>query len=159
MVRKAGQLGIRDSQFNLGILCARGMGVPLDLVQSWLWFSLAAQQGDADAAKKRDEVAAKMDAPALLAAAKALAEFKASTPSPAANEAPAPPGGWDAKSARRRRARRPRAPARPLSKGARRSSAGGNLSRVKVPHSGAALKCLESLFEFEDRMSAGLSCV
>jgi localization factor PodJL len=74
------------------------MGVPLDLVQSWLWFSLAAQQGDADAAKKRDEVAAKMDAPALLAAAKALAEFKASTPSPAANEAPAPPGGWDAKS-------------------------------------------------------------
>ena len=59
--RKAGQLGIRDSQFNLGILYARGLGVPQDLVQSWLWFSLAAQQGDADAAKKRDEVAAKMD--------------------------------------------------------------------------------------------------
>ncbi len=97
--RRAGQLGIRDSQFNLGILYARGMGVPQDLVQSWLWFSLAAQQGDADAAKKRDEVAVKMDAPALLAAAKALAEFKASTPVPAANEAPAPPGGWDAKSA------------------------------------------------------------
>jgi localization factor PodJL len=96
--RKAGQLGIRDSQFNLGILYARGMGVPQDLAQSWLWFSLAAQQGDADAAKKRDEVAAKMDAPALVAAAKALAEFKTSTPAPAANEAPAPPGGWDAKS-------------------------------------------------------------
>ncbi len=95
--RKAGQLGIRDSQFNLGILYARGMGVPQDLVQSWLWFSLAAQQGDADAMKKRDDVAAKMDASTLAAAAKALAEFKASTPSPAANEAPAPPGGWDAR--------------------------------------------------------------
>ena len=95
--RKAAQFGIRDSQFNLGILCARGMGAPQDLVQSWLWFSVAAQQGDADAAKKRDEVAAKMDAATLLAAAKALAAFKISTPSPAANEAPAPPGGWDAK--------------------------------------------------------------
>ncbi len=73
------------------------MGAPQDLVQSWLWFSVAAQQGDADAAKKRDEVAAKMDAATLLAAAKALAAFKVSTPSPAANEAPAPPGGWDAK--------------------------------------------------------------
>ncbi len=137
--RKAGQLGIRDSQFNLGILYARGMGVPQDLVQSWLWFSLAAQQGDADAAKKRDEVAAKMDAPALLAAAKALAEFKASTPSPAANEAPAPPGGWDAKSAAPQASQtppRPRAPARPLSKGAR--SAGG-LQRVKVPTFGRPL--------------------
>jgi hypothetical protein len=40
-----------------------------------------------------------MDAPALLAAAKALAQFKASTPSPAANDAPTPPGGWDAKPA------------------------------------------------------------
>ncbi len=97
--RKAGQLGIRDSQFNLGILYARGMGVPQDLVQSWMWFSLAAQQGDADAGKKRDEVAAKMDAGALSAAAKALADFKTSTPAPGANEAPAPPGGWDAKSA------------------------------------------------------------
>ena len=96
---KAGQLGIRDSQFNLGILYARGMGVAPDLVQSWLWFSLAGQQGDPDALKKRDEVAAKMDAPALLAAAKALAQFKASTPSPAANDAPTPPGGWDAKPA------------------------------------------------------------
>jgi localization factor PodJL len=94
--RKAGQLGIRDSQFNLGVLYARGMGVPQDLVQSWLWFSLAAQQGDADAAKKRDDVAAKMDAAAVSAAARALAEFKTATPAPAANEAPAPPGGWEA---------------------------------------------------------------
>lgn len=95
--RKAGQFGIRDSQFNLGILYARGMGVPQDLVQSWLWFSLAAQQGDADAAKKRDEVAAKMDGQALLAAAKALAAFQVATPPPAANEAATPPGGWDGK--------------------------------------------------------------
>jgi localization factor PodJL len=97
--RKAGQFGVRDSQFNLGILYARGLGVPQDLGQSWLWFSLAAQQGDADAGHKRDDVAAKMDQGAIAAATQALAAFKATTPAPAANEAPAPAGGWDGKPA------------------------------------------------------------
>jgi localization factor PodJL len=97
--RRAGQFGVRDSQFNLGILYARGLGVPLDLGQSWLWFSLAAQQGDADAGRKRDDVGAKMDQAALAAATQALAAFKVSTPAAAANEAPAPAGGWDGKPA------------------------------------------------------------
>ncbi|MCC0001490.1 MAG: sel1 repeat family protein [Methylobacteriaceae bacterium] len=52
--RKAAEHGVRDSQYNLAILYARGMGGPQDLVQSYLWFSAAADQGDADAAKKRD---------------------------------------------------------------------------------------------------------
>jgi localization factor PodJL len=111
--RKAAELGIRDSQFNLGVLYARGMGAPQDLVQSWLWFSLASQQGDAEAAKKRDDVAAKMDTVALAAAAKALAEFKAATPSPAANEAPSP-GGWEARTGAPEPSPTPAAPARPL---------------------------------------------
>ncbi len=97
--RKAGGLGIRDSQFNLGILYARGLGVPQDIGQAWLWFSLAAQQGDADAGHKRDDVAAKMDPAALAAATAALAAFKPATPLAAANDAPTPPGGWDGKSA------------------------------------------------------------
>ena len=58
------------------------MGITQDLGQSWLWFSLAAQQGDADAAKKRDEVAAKMDAKALADIAPALANFHATAPNP-----------------------------------------------------------------------------
>jgi localization factor PodJL len=97
--RKAAQYGIKDSQFNLAILYARGMGVPLDLNQSWLWFSLAAQQGDADAAKKREEVAAKLDANALATDEATLAAFKPRQPDPAANEVKAPDGGWDGKAA------------------------------------------------------------
>ena len=97
--RKAGQFGVRDSQFNLGILYARGLGVPQDLGQSWLWFSLAAQQGDSDAGHKRDDIAAKMDPAAVNAAAQSLGAFKVTTPAPAANEAPAPAGGWDGKAA------------------------------------------------------------
>ena len=95
--RKAGELGVRDSQFNLAILYARGLGVEQDLRQSWLWFSLAAQQGDTDAAKKRDELAAKMDPASLAAATDALAKFKVSKPNPLANEVATPPGGWDAR--------------------------------------------------------------
>jgi localization factor PodJL len=93
---KAALLGVKDSQYNLAILYARGMGVPQDVNQSWLWFSLAAQQGDLDAAKKRDEVAAKMDAKTLAAAQASLANFRTVTPNPAANDVPVPAGGWDA---------------------------------------------------------------
>ena len=95
--RIAGELGVRDSQFNLGVLYARGLGVEQDLRQSWLWFSLAAAQGDIEAARKRDEVAAKMDATALAAAADGLTKFKVGKPDPLANEATAPSGGWDGK--------------------------------------------------------------
>jgi localization factor PodJL len=88
-------MGVKDSQYNLAILYARGMGLVQDLNQSWLWFSLAALQGDLDAAKKRDEVAAKLDAKTLAANQLILAAFHATTPDPAANEVPVPPGGWD----------------------------------------------------------------
>ena len=94
--RKAAELGVRDSQYNLAILYARELGVEKDLGQSWMWFSLAAQQGDADAAARRDEIAHEMDPAALVAAAEALAKFKALKPDPAANDVVAP-AGWDAK--------------------------------------------------------------
>jgi localization factor PodJL len=96
--RRAAELGVRDSQFNLGVLYGRGLGVSQDLGRSWMWFSLAAQQGDSDAAKKRDEVGAKLDAATLAAATKALADFRTSTPTAGANEVPAPAGGWEGKS-------------------------------------------------------------
>jgi localization factor PodJL len=94
--KKAAELGVADSQYNLAILYARGLGVDQNLSQSYLWFSAAAAQGDDDAAKKRDEVAAKLDG-AALEAAKALAgQFQPKAVDPAANEVSAPPGGWDA---------------------------------------------------------------
>jgi localization factor PodJL len=62
--------------------------------QSYTWFAVAAAQGDEDAAKKRDEIAARL-APADLAAAKAGVErFKPATPDRAMNEVAVPPQGW-----------------------------------------------------------------
>ena len=53
--------GVTDSQYNLAILYARGIGVASNLAESYRWFALAAANGDSDAAKKRDEVAARLD--------------------------------------------------------------------------------------------------
>ena len=55
--QKAADHGVADSQFNLAILHARGAGADADLVQSYKWFAVAAREGDAEAAKRRDEVA------------------------------------------------------------------------------------------------------
>jgi localization factor PodJL len=88
--KRGAEFGLRDSQYNLAVLYARGLGVQQDLEQSYLWFSAASAQGDSDAAKKRDDVAAKLDPKALAAAKAQVAAFKARTPDPAANEPPAP---------------------------------------------------------------------
>jgi localization factor PodJL len=93
--RKAAEFGIRDSQYNLAILYARGLGVQQDLVQSYMWFSVAAAQGDEDAGKKREDVAAKLDAKSLVQAKAAVDAFHAREPDRAANEVQIPPGGWE----------------------------------------------------------------
>jgi localization factor PodJL len=72
--KKASDLGVRDSQFNLAILYARGNGVKQDLEESYKWFAIAARDGDADAAEKRDEVANAMK-PEQLSSAKAKMEL------------------------------------------------------------------------------------
>lgn len=70
--KKAAKFGIKDSQFNLGILYGQGMGVPQNLSVSYTWFALAAKTGDADASKKRDEVANAMDPDDLADARRAV---------------------------------------------------------------------------------------
>lgn len=65
------------------------------MTQSYLWFAVAADQGDADAAKKRDEVGARLDSKEL-AAAKALVDgFKPHQPKHEANDVTPPKGGWE----------------------------------------------------------------
>ena len=93
--RKAADYGIADSQYNLGILYARGIGVEQNLAESYKWFALAAQQGDKDSAKKRDDVAARLDAQSLVAARLAVQTWTADPQPEEAVEVKAPPGGWE----------------------------------------------------------------
>jgi localization factor PodJL len=71
---KAAELGVKDSQFNLGILSAKGVGIPQNLEESFKWFAIAANAGDKDAAQKRDDVA-KIMSPEQLERAKAATEL------------------------------------------------------------------------------------
>jgi localization factor PodJL len=93
--KKAAELGVRDSQFNLAILYARGMGTDQNIVQGWVWFHAATLQGDLDAGRKRDELTTRMTG-SQISAAKAQSEaLKIRKPDMATNEVAPPPGGWD----------------------------------------------------------------
>jgi localization factor PodJL len=93
--RKAAEHGVADSQYNLGVLAARGLGTERNIAESYKWFALAAAQGDKEAARKRDDVAAQLDAQTLASVQQAVKSFTP-TPQPAeAIQITAPPGGWD----------------------------------------------------------------
>jgi localization factor PodJL len=92
--RKAADYGVTDSQFNLAVLYTRGIGVDQNLADAYKWFALAAREGDAEAARKRDEVGAKLDQTALQAAARAAQTWTPEPPIEAAIQVKTPPGGW-----------------------------------------------------------------
>ncbi|HEV1999262.1 MAG TPA: tetratricopeptide repeat protein, partial [Xanthobacteraceae bacterium] len=75
--RLAADRGVRDSQYNLGVMYARGAGVTQNLAEAYRWFALAAMQGDTEAGKKRDDVAARLDAQSLVAAKLAVQTWTA----------------------------------------------------------------------------------
>jgi localization factor PodJL len=93
--RKAAEHGVADSQYNLAILYARGIGVPANLAEAYKWFTIASRSGDKESAKKRDEIATRLD-PQSLAAAKLTAQNWDVEPQPEeATSVKVPVGGWD----------------------------------------------------------------
>jgi localization factor PodJL len=93
--RKAAEHGVPDSQYNLGVLAARGLGTERNMAESYKWFALAAAQGDKEAARKRDEVAAHLDAQTLASVQQAVKSFTPAPQPPEAIQITVPPGGWD----------------------------------------------------------------
>lgn len=83
---EAAAYGLADSQFNLGILTEHGLGTTKNLVEAYKWFALAAKSGDAEAAKRRDAVAAQLDPASLAEAGKALTSWTAKQAPAEANE-------------------------------------------------------------------------
>ncbi|WP_166443724.1 SEL1-like repeat protein [Rhabdaerophilum calidifontis] len=88
--RRAAEHGVKDSQFNIAILFARGLGVNQDLGEAYRWFGIAAAQGDQDAARKRDDIAARLTKDQLAKENERIKAFKPARPNAAANE----PGNW-----------------------------------------------------------------
>jgi localization factor PodJL len=96
---KAADYGVADSQYNLAVLYARGIGVEQNLAEAYKWFALAALQGDVESARKRDELEARLDAPALNAAMQAVQSWMPEHQPETAVEVKSPAGGWDAATA------------------------------------------------------------
>ncbi|MGD9769418.1 MAG: tetratricopeptide repeat protein, partial [Pseudolabrys sp.] len=92
---KAAGFGVSDSQYNLGILCARGLGTAKDMIASYKWFSLAAAQGDKESAKKRDDVATRLDAAGRAKAETAVRSWAPHLQPQDAIRVAVPAGGWD----------------------------------------------------------------
>lgn len=84
--KRAAECGVRDSQYNYAVLLARGMGVSQDFISSYVWFAIAAKQGDQDSASKRDDVGARLSARQLVTAKAMVDAFRPHTASPAAND-------------------------------------------------------------------------
>jgi localization factor PodJL len=93
---EAAEAGFRDSQFNTGLLLTRGIGSKPNWPRAFQWFSIAAAQGDAEAARKRDELVARLT-PADLKNAKAtIDQWRPRPVDPLANEPPAATPEWTA---------------------------------------------------------------
>jgi localization factor PodJL len=78
------------------VLYAGGIGVEPNMAEAYKWFALAASEGDADSAKKRDETAARLDPRSLKAAIRAVESWKPMPQPGAALHVRTPPQGWDA---------------------------------------------------------------
>lgn len=91
----AANRGLADSQFNLAVLFARGMGVERDLMESYKWFALAANAGDSEAIARRDEVAGVLGEQALALATARVDNWVPIAVDSAAITLAGPDGGWD----------------------------------------------------------------
>ena len=69
----------------MGILSARGIGMPQDLEEGYKWFAILAEGGDNDALAKRDEVAATLTLEQVENAQAAAALWRAKEPDPESN--------------------------------------------------------------------------
>ncbi len=67
---------VADVRYYLGILYAKGQGVPQDCVQAYKWFDLSAAQGNNAAVENRDTVAKRMTAEQIAEAQKLARQWK-----------------------------------------------------------------------------------
>jgi TPR repeat protein len=75
-IRPLAEQGDAKAQFNLGMMYDLGRGVPQDHVQAYMWYNLAAAQGDKKAGKWRDGVGEKMSPAQIVEAQKLAREWK-----------------------------------------------------------------------------------
>ena len=58
--RRAARRGLADSQYNLAAMAEQGNGIPKNDREAYFWYSVAGRNGDSDASKKANELAARL---------------------------------------------------------------------------------------------------
>ena len=76
LIRPLAEQGNAHAQYNLGVLYDNGLGVPLDKVRAYVWFTLSAAQGREGAATFRDLIARRMTPAQIAEAQKFEREWK-----------------------------------------------------------------------------------
>ena len=77
--------GLKDSQYNLAVLLERGLGTEKNSKDAMFWYSLAAQQDDADALKRSNELGKALPQAERLQVQQRLSIWKADVAPEAAN--------------------------------------------------------------------------
>jgi len=72
---KAAEQGFANAQHNLGFMYEKGMGVPVNNVRAYMWYSLAKAQGDETAASNLDIIKEQMSHAQIDEAQKLAAEW------------------------------------------------------------------------------------
>ena len=74
--RPLAEQGHAEAQLNLGIMYSLGLGVPKDHVQAYVWYTLAAGQGDDLAEKFKDHLEKSMTLDQLAEAQRLAREWR-----------------------------------------------------------------------------------
>ena len=72
---KAAERGVVDSQFNLGVLFESGQGLPQNVNDAFVWYSIAAAQGDQFAKTRVEVLSSTLDQTDLVSAAARAKKF------------------------------------------------------------------------------------
>lgn len=78
--RKAADLGLIDSQYNLGRLYEQGLGVNRNPAEAYKWYLIAARSGDEESRSSAQRVRARLTADARAVAERAAVGFRATAP-------------------------------------------------------------------------------
>jgi localization factor PodJL len=92
--RKAAERGLKDSQFNLAVLHEQGLGVPRNPENAVFWYSLAAVQGDEEAAVKAKALEAELAPEAARQVRSRLMTWRALPADQKANAVPVDDPSW-----------------------------------------------------------------
>jgi len=90
--------GLPDSQYNVAVLLERGLGLQEDLPAAYKWFTIAANNGDEGAVARRDVIADKLAATALVDAKLAAQTWGPRAADPIANGNLSSLGNWGTQS-------------------------------------------------------------